>query len=153
MTYKVVTLFTVKTKVGDLTLNPGQVITLAEEKAVKLIAEGKIKPIDDTLNDLLSYFDRKAKGGAVDEPDQQSEPLKAGSEEFESLSERMAIMGENCEPDQVEPYVTDFGVLVIPHNSDKKYHYWKNGGQSVCTTLQELGRCDLIPRYKSIYSN
>ncbi|KAB2836208.1 MAG: hypothetical protein F9K48_02435, partial [Candidatus Brocadia sp.] len=85
MTYKVVTLFTVKTKVGDLTLNPGQVITLAEEKAVKLIAEGKIKPIDDTLNDLLSYFDRKAKGGAVDEPDQQSEPLKAGSEEFESL--------------------------------------------------------------------
>ncbi len=68
------------------------------------------------------------------------------------LAERMAIMGENCEPEQVEPYVTDFGVLVIPRNSDKKYHYW-NGGQSVCVTLKELGRCDLIEKYKSIYSN
>lgn len=122
MTYEVVTLFTVKTKEGDLTLNPGQVVTLAEEKAVKLIAEGKLKPL--------------------------SEELPTGYE----LAERMAIMGENCEPEQVEPYVTDFGVPVIPHNSDKKYHYW-NGGQSVCVTLKELGRCDLIEKYKSIYSN
>lgn len=68
------------------------------------------------------------------------------------LSERMAIMGENCEPDQTKPYVTGFGVLVIPSDSNKKYHYW-NGGQSVCDTLKELGRCDLIPQYKSIYSN
>ncbi len=68
------------------------------------------------------------------------------------LAERMAIMGENCEPEQVEPYVTDFGVLVVPFNSDKKYHYW-NGGQSVCQTLKELGRCDLIGKYKSIYAN
>lgn len=30
------------------------------------------------------------------------------------LAERMAIMGENCEPDQVKPYITNFGVLVIP---------------------------------------
>lgn len=62
------------------------------------------------------------------------------------LAERMAIMGENCEPDQVKPYITTFGVLVIPHNSDKKYHYW-NGGQSICATLKELGRCDLIEKY------
>lgn len=68
------------------------------------------------------------------------------------LSERMAIMGLNCEPDQTKPYITDFGVLVIPFNSDKKYHYW-NGGQSVCDTLKELGRCDLIDKYKSFYSN
>ena len=73
-------------------------------------------------------------------------------ETTESLNERMAIMGENCEPGQVEPYVTDFGVLVIPFNSDKKYHYWK-GGQGVCDTLRELGRCDLIEKYKSLYSD
>ena len=73
-------------------------------------------------------------------------------EPTESLDERMCIMGENCEPEQTEPYVTDFGVLLIPYNSDKKYHYWK-GGQGVCDTLKELGRCDLIEKYKSIYSN
>lgn len=126
MTYKVLKLFTVKTKAGDLTLNPGQVITLAEEKALKLLAQGKI--------------------GSVLEP--KREP-KTDSYE---LSERMAIMGENTEPDQVLPFVTDSGVLVIPFNSPGKYHYWK-GGQSVCDTLKELGRCDLIPGYKSFYSN
>ena len=72
-------------------------------------------------------------------------------EPVDDLNERMAIMGENCEPGQVEPYVTDFGVLVIPFNSDKKYHYWK-GGQGVCDTLRELGRCDLIEKYKSLYN-
>jgi|SRR3990167_154239 len=73
-------------------------------------------------------------------------------ETTESLNERMTIMGENCSPEQVEPFVTDFGVLVIPYNSDKKYHYW-NGGQGVCVTLKELGRCDLIEKYKSLYCN
>ena len=71
----------------------------------------------------------------------------------EALNERMAIMGENCEPRQVEPFITGFDVLVIPFNSDKKYHYWNGGGQSVCETLKELGRCDLIEKYKSPYCN
>jgi len=66
------------------------------------------------------------------------------------LNERMCIMGENCEPGQVEPYVTEYGVLVIPWNSPKRFHYW-NKGQSVCETLRELGRCDLIEKYKSLY--
>ncbi len=73
-------------------------------------------------------------------------------EPTDDLNERMAIMGENTEPEQTKPYVTSFGVLVIPYNSDKKYHYW-DGGQSVCVTLKELGRCDLIPKYKSPYSD
>lgn len=126
MKYEVRIPFTVKTKLGDLNLYPGQVVTLAEEKALKLIMEGKIKTI--------------------------SEPIREISAEKESLNERMAIMGENCSPDQTKPYVTDFGVLVIPFNSPRKYHYW-NGGQSVCDTLKELGRCDLIDKYKSFYSN
>jgi hypothetical protein len=50
------------------------------------------------------------------------------------------------------PYVTDYGSLIIPSNSDVRYQYWR-GGQSVCDTLKELGRCDLIPKYKSIYSD
>ncbi|OHB51225.1 MAG: hypothetical protein A2099_05810 [Planctomycetes bacterium GWF2_39_10] len=50
------------------------------------------------------------------------------------------------------PYVTDYGSLIIPHNSNRRYHYWSKG-QSVCDTLKELGRCDLIPKYKSPYSD
>lgn len=73
-------------------------------------------------------------------------------EPVDNLTERMAIQGENCKPEETEPYVTDFGVLVIPWNSARKYHYW-NKGQSVCNTLKELGRCDLTEKYKSIYCN
>jgi len=72
-------------------------------------------------------------------------------EPVDNLNERMAIMGENCSPEQTDPFVTDFGVLVIPYNSAKKYHYWA-GGQSVCETLREFGRCDLIEKYKSLYN-
>lgn len=50
------------------------------------------------------------------------------------------------------PYITDYGTLIIPHNSPSRFHWW-NRGQSVCDTLKELGRCDLIEKYKSIYSN
>ncbi len=70
----------------------------------------------------------------------------------DDLNERMCIMGENTTHDEIRPYITDFGVLVIPWNSDPRYHYWKPGGQSLCDTLRELNRCDLIERYKSIYN-
>jgi len=63
--------------------------------------------------------------------------------ESEALNERMAIIGENTSPDEVLPYVTDFGVLVIPFNSPERYHWWK-GGMSPCDILRELGRCDLL---------
>jgi hypothetical protein len=35
------------------------------------------------------------------------------------------------------PYLTPGGDLVIPFDSDPKYHWWK-GGQSVKTTIAEL---------------
>lgn len=73
-------------------------------------------------------------------------------EPVDDLNERLAIMGEDCSPEQVEPFVTNFGVLVIPWNSPKRFHYW-NKGQSVCDTLKQVGRCDLIEKYKSLYSN
>ena len=40
--------------------------------------------------------------------------LCAAFEPVDNLNERMAIMGESCKPEQTEPYITDFGVLVIP---------------------------------------
>lgn len=67
--------------------------------------------------------------------------------EFESINERMAIQGENCSPDEVLPYVTHFNSLVIPFNSPARYKYWQ-GGQSPCDTLKELGRCDLLDKYR-----
>ena len=102
----------------------GSVIKLPEKSAQMFIQQGKLVPV----------FESDLKLPVND------------------LNERMAIMGENCSPEQTEPFVTDFGVLVIPRNSPRKYHYW-DGGQSVCNTLKELGRCDLIPKYKSLYSD
>jgi hypothetical protein len=65
----------------------------------------------------------------------------------DNLAERMAIMGENTNPDEVLPYVTEFNSLVIPFNSPARYHYWK-GGMSPCDVLKELGRCDLLDKYR-----
>ena len=36
----------------------------------------------------------------------------------------------------MNPYIKD-NELIIPHDSDPKYHYWK-GGQPIITTLGEL---------------
>jgi hypothetical protein len=40
--------------------------------------------------------------------------------------------------DQPKPYFTADGTLVIPFNSDQKYHYWKPGGQKLDKTREEL---------------
>ena len=37
-----------------------------------------------------------------------------------------------------KPYLKPCGTLVIPMAGDPKYHYWKQGGQSVYKTLEEL---------------
>ena len=69
MTYKVIRLFTVKTKQGDLTLNPGQVITLVEEKAKKLILEGKIREVDkyeDYFKDAVEKVSQIYQAGTID---------------------------------------------------------------------------------------
>jgi len=39
--------------------------------------------------------------------------------------------------DQNIPYISSNECLIIPCNSDPKYHYW-NGGQSLAETLLEL---------------
>jgi hypothetical protein len=35
------------------------------------------------------------------------------------------------------PYFDNNGSIIIPFNSDQKYHFW-NGGQSLSETLMEL---------------
>ncbi|HHT9115495.1 MAG: hypothetical protein HY607_06170 [Planctomycetes bacterium] len=50
------------------------------------------------------------------------------------------------------PYITDYGSLIIPHNSPQKYYWW-NRGQCIKDTLRELGASDeILKRYKSPYS-
>jgi len=39
--------------------------------------------------------------------------------------------------DKPLPYIHN-GELIIPFNSDSKYHWWKEGGQSVMETLKEI---------------
>lgn len=96
MTFKVLKSFQVKTKAGLIELKEGQVISIPEGKSVKLVSDGRIKPI--------------------------------------------------------EPYITDFGGLVIPFDSPQKYHWW-NRGQSIKDTLRGLGASDeILKRYKSPYS-
>lgn len=70
----------------------------------------------------------------------------------ELTSDNASKLVGKIEPVEAMPYITDFGSLVIPHNSSQKYHWW-NRGQGICDTLREIGRCDLIHKYKSIYSN
>lgn len=51
------------------------------------------------------------------------------------------------------PYITDYGTLIIPHNSPLLYHWW-NRGQSIKDTLRELEASDeILKRYKSPYSD
>lgn len=46
------------------------------------------------------------------------------------------------------PYIAEFGCLIIPYNSPKRYHWW-NRGQSVLNTLLELGASsDVLAKYK-----
>lgn len=36
------------------------------------------------------------------------------------------------------PYINDQDELIIPFESDPRYHWWKPGGQSLAATLAEL---------------
>ena len=46
-----------------------------------------------------------------------------------------------------EPFLTLSGDLIIPMESDSRYHWWRNG-QSILQTLMELGANeDILDRY------
>ena len=37
-----------------------------------------------------------------------------------------------------KPYINEYGELIIPFDSDPKYHWWRDVGQSIAVTLREL---------------
>lgn len=45
-----------------------------------------------------------------------------------------------------EPYIDANSELVIPFNSDPKYHWWRRCGQSLLETLRELKASDEVVR-------
>jgi len=49
MKYQVLDTFKVKTSQGEMELQPGQIITLAHDKAIRLLNEDKIKPVRDVI--------------------------------------------------------------------------------------------------------
>lgn len=47
-----------------------------------------------------------------------------------------------------KPFLTSVGELVIPRDCPSRYHYWKEGGQSLRETLQEMGASsETLSRY------
>jgi hypothetical protein len=52
------------------------------------------------------------------------------------------------------PHIDAHGELIIPFNSDPRYHYWKRGSQSIGKTLAELDAPpDVWRRYVGSYSD
>jgi hypothetical protein len=43
-----------------------------------------------------------------------------------------------------EPFITPAGELVIPADSDPRFHWWKKCGQSIFDTLRELKASDEV---------
>lgn len=97
-------------------------------------------------------------GSVIDLPDEAAKmfisqgKIEKVVEPVDNQDERMAIMGENTDPAETMPYVTSYNSLVIPFASPARYHYWK-GGMSPCDTLKELGRCDLLDKYRHVSGN
>jgi hypothetical protein len=51
------------------------------------------------------------------------------------------------------PYINHHGDLIIPFGCDPKYHYWKQGGQNLALTLQELNApAEVWKRYLGTYT-
>ena len=51
------------------------------------------------------------------------------------------------------PYLNAHGELIIPFESDPKYHYWKSGGQRLAVTLLELNAsAEVWQRYVGAYT-
>lgn len=54
MRYAILDPFKIKTTQGEMQLQPGQVITLPQDKALKLLNEGKIKPFCYWLKSIVN---------------------------------------------------------------------------------------------------
>ena len=57
-------------------------------------------------------------------------------------------MQQTTKPGHPTPYINERSELIIPHDSDPKYHWWTEEGQSIEETLKELqAPPDVIAKY------
>lgn len=68
---------------------------------------------------------------------------------LDTLKRNKTEVMQLLEAEQVKtkPYLDAEGDLVIPWNSDPKYHWW-NGGQSISETLRELKQKENVKKEK-----
>lgn len=74
---------------------------------------------------------------------------------LKALSEKgplgtVSIVSVSIQPEhKPRPSIDERGVLIIPHESDEKYHWWADG-QSIAMTLEELhAPPEVLARYLS----
>lgn len=90
---------------------------------------GRILAVANPLGDKSLLSLERAK------PTQPMPPAVRQQPEAVNLEELIEDIGRTAPP---HPTIKENGILAIPFNSHPKYHWW-NGGQSIATTLAELG--------------
>ena len=92
------------------------------------------------MPDLRLFAELVSKAGLMDKSF-----ATMNREEVESIigfafsADAMPSVSTSFEP----PSIID-GNLIIPFNSDPKYHYWKRCGQSIFATLREIGASEEV---------
>jgi hypothetical protein len=81
------------------------------------------------------------------------ENLSRTSDGVTSLTDATGVPErDSAQPEHQMPYIDATGTLVIPFESDPKYHWWA-GGQTIAATLTDLGASpDVRTRYVPAWS-
>jgi len=91
MKYQILEAFKVKTSQGEMELQPGQIIALQSEKALKLLSEGKITPIEKVAYKVYSEI-LQAYLWVVDTDDDMHSKRSQGNEEAIYTRKEIAIL-------------------------------------------------------------
>ncbi len=103
------------------------------------------------MSDVATLLARCRELGAVFTPTPDGKlkvkaPAPLSEDLQEQLRQRKAEIVALLE-EKARPHLTSAGELIIPFNSDPRYHWWKPGGQSVAQTLAELNAPPEVWRY------
>jgi len=113
MTYEVIRTFTARTNEGVREIRPGEVVTLPETAAKRLLEAGSIRPCTPS-------------------PDRQDQAPTAKSSRTETMRADDKTVGR-----RPLPYLDRDGSLIIPFSADPRFHWWA-GGQGVEETEREV---------------
>lgn len=88
-------------------------------------------------------------------PQMQAEASQGGTSTCSENKNKCEPITPECNQTPAQmPYINNHGSLVIPFDSNPQYHYWKQGGQALTKTLEQLNASEeIIKKYKSIYIN